>query len=277
MALIKCGELSLILILPIISALLEFSNFELYKKTEYENHPIMDCLLSNLLLCFLFIPILLSQVCCNTKHGSKSHKSKFIMKIKNPLLFTIIVGALLELVNLFHSIFCNKIASQNDFFMNDYIFELIFIIIASKIFTKSLVYNHQIIGMIFVLILGVVFYFIDYSHYDYKNYIIFFSVIKQIIFGVCVIFIKHITEMKHYSIFKMLLTFGIVGFIIDLFIIMITSNVKCKNNLDDICSSIDNNTKVNHVHNNTQFFLNDIIDSYYLKNEKNDSSNDDIT
>ena len=119
--------------------------------------------------------------------------------------------------------------------------------------------------MIFVLILGVLFYVIDYSHYDYKNYIIFFSILKQIIFGVSIILIKHITEMKHYSILKMLMIFGIVGFIMDLFILMITSNVKCKNSFDDICSSIDNNTKV-VTQNNNQFSINNIIDDYYIKN-----------
>ena len=265
MAIIKCGEISLVLILPIITALLQFSNFELYKKTEYENHPIMDCLFSNLLLCLLFIPFLLSKLFYNSKHGSKGHKSKFILKIEKPILFTVIVGALLELVNLLHSIFSNKIASQQDFFMNDYVFELIFIIIASKIFTKSLVFKHQQLSMIFVLILGVLFYVIDYSHYDYKNYIIFFSILKQIIFGISIILIKHITEMKHYSIFKMLMIFGIVGFIMDLFILMITTNVKCKNSLDDICSSIDNNTKV-VTQNNNQFSINNIIEDYYIKN-----------
>lgn len=126
--------------------------------------------------------------------------------------------------------------------------------------------------MIFVLILGVLFYVIDYSHYDYKNYIIFFSILKQIIFGVSIILIKHITEMKHYSILKMLMIFGIVGFIMDLFILMITSNVKCKNSFDDICSSIDNNTKV-VTQNNNQFSINNIKDDYYNKNSDSNVTN----
>ena len=243
MGLIKFGELSLLFLLPVINSILNFGNFELYKKTEYENHPIVNCLISNLLLCALFIPLLITKFCVNSKSENKNyHKSSLIFQIKNEKIFIIFVGFLYELVNILHSIFGNKIGSKKDFFMNDYLFELFFIVVASKIFTKALIYKHHQVSIIFIFLLGVIFYLIDYKYYEYK-YVIIFVILKQIIFGVCIIFIKYITESKYYSIFKMLFTFGVVGLILDLFILIITSNAKCSGQLDDICSAKVHNYK----------------------------------
>ena len=263
MALIKLGELSLLFLFPIINSILDFGNFELYIKTEYKNHPIVNCLISNLLLCVLFIPLLISKYCFNSKSEKKSyHKCSLIFKVKNENAFMIIVGFLYELVNILHSIFGNKVGSIKQFFMNDYLFELFFIVLASKIFTKALIYKHQLVSIIFIFLFAVLFYLVDFKYYEYK-YVIIFVILKQIIYGVCIIFIKYITDSKYYSIFKTLFIFGVVGFILDLFILIITSNVKCSGTLDDICSSTVHNYKdidLSEKYNISYFNLSNIID-----------------
>lgn len=253
MALISCGELSCFLLLPIIHSLLNFSNFEIYKKTEYANHPMVICLLSNLILCLLIVPYFFSRFCCNRKNDDEDYKEKpiFIIKIKHLTLFIFVLGLLFEMANIFHSIFSNKIASKKDFFMNDYIFELFFIIIASKIFCKSLIYKHQQVSIVFIFLLGAGFYAIDILYYPY-SYELIFLILKQLIFGICAVLIKYLTELKGYSLLKVLFLFGIAGLIFDLFILIITTNVKCGGELNGICSSVVHNYRYeNHTSNYT--------------------------
>ena len=240
MALISCGELSFLILLPIINSLLNFSNFEIYKKTQFINHPITDCLLSNCILCFSFIPLLFTKLCCNSKKNKqKSHvRPTLAIKVNNITMFTIVIGFLYQITNLLHSIVGNQIATTKNFFVNDYIFELFFIVIASKIFSKSLIYKHQQISIVFIILLSCGFYAIDFIFYfKGQEYIVIFLIVKQIIFGIYIVLIKHLTEFKKYSIFKMLLTFGIVGLVVDLIILMITSNIECNGYLDGICSA----------------------------------------
>ena len=253
MALISCGEFSCLLLLPLINSLLNFSNFEVYKKTEYANHPIVNCLLSNLILCLLFIPYFITKFFCNSKNDKyeKKEKPTFFIKIKHLSLFTFVLGLMYELTNLFHSIVSEKMASKKDFFMNDYILELFFILIASKVFCKTITYKHQQISIIFVILLGIGFYVIDILYYPYK-YELIFLILKQIIFGVCVVLIKYLTELKKFSIFKMLFIFGVAGLILDLFILIIVTNVKCHGELNGICSSVVHNYRYeNHTLNYT--------------------------
>ena len=262
MALIGCGELSCLLLLPLIHSLLNFSNFEIYKKTEYANHPIVICLLSNLILCLLFVPYLFSKFCCNSKKDYEDNKEKptFIIKIKHLTLFIFVLGFLFEMANIFHSVFSYKIASKKDFFMNDYIFELFCIIIASKIFCKSLIYKHQQVSIVFIFLLGIGFYAIDILYYPY-SYELIFLILKQIIFGTCVVLIKYLTQLKGYSIFKLLFLFGVAGLIFDLFILIITTNVKCGGELNGICSSVVHNYRYeNNISNYTYNPNNTFID-----------------
>ena len=232
MVLIGCGEFSFLLILPVLNSLLSFSNFELYKNTEYYKHPIVDCLLTNLLLCLSFIPLINEKLCCNSKKSKRSNKkyyhqkSTLRVKIRNPIIFIGVIGILLEAINLLHSIYSNKLAFQTGIFMNDYVFELSSIVLASKILEKTLIYKHHQISIIFIFILGIFFYVIDIYNNDY-DFILIALILKQILYGICIIFIKHFTEMKNYSIFKMLLIFGIVGLFFDLFVLIITSNFHC--------------------------------------------------
>lgn len=252
MALISYGELSCLFLLPIINAFLNFFNFEIYKITTFLNHPVVYCLICNLLLCILFIPLIFSKICCNSKNEKivrrKQHKSSMVIKIKNNTMFMVITGLLFELVNIFHSIFSRKIGEKHIFLMNDYIFELLCIVIASKIFSKSLVYKHQQISIIFTFILGVGFVSIDLYINTYYRYILAFLILKQIVFGISVIFIKHITELKNYSILKMLFIFGISGVALDLFFLIITSNINCSGQLDGICATVKHNYE-NETHN----------------------------
>ena len=64
------------------------------------------------------------------------------IKIKRPILATVIIAILLEIVNLLHSIFSNKLSAKEHIFINDYILELLFIVIALKIISKDLIYIH---------------------------------------------------------------------------------------------------------------------------------------
>jgi hypothetical protein len=135
--------------------------------------------------------------------------------------------------------------------MNDYIFELFFIIVASKIFCKSLIYKHQQVSIVFIFLLGAGFYAIDILYYPYR-YELIFLILKQIIFGICVVLIKYLTELKGYSLLKVLFLFGIAGLILDLFILIITTNVKCGGELNGICSSVVHNYRYeNHTSNFT--------------------------
>lgn len=243
MALIICGECSLLFLLPLINSLLHFSNFEFYKKTKYADHPIVDCFTTNILLCFSFIPLIFEKYCCNSKYSSKKrHHNVKYSKFKNPTLTTIMIGILYEIVNILHSIFSNKIAANtyNIYFVNDYVFELFLILIAAKIFSKNLIYTHQQISIIFIFILGIGFYVIDklYNN-DYDGYyiVMIFVIIKQILFGICVVFIKKLMEVKNYSFFKMVLIFGLSGFIIDLFALIISSNISRQDDLYGLCSA----------------------------------------
>jgi len=243
MALITCGECSLLFLLPLINSLLNFSNFELYKKTKYGDHPIVDCFLTNFILCFSFIPMICEKYCCNSKYSSKKryHNGKS-SKFKNPTITTIMIGLLYEIVNILHSIFSNKVAanSYKIYFVNDYVFELFLMLIAAKIFSKDLIYTHQQISIIFIFILGVGFYVIDklYNN-EYEGYynVMIFVIIKQVLFGICVVFIKKLMEVKNYSFFKMVLIFGLSGFVIDLFVLIISSNISRKNDLFGLCSA----------------------------------------
>ena len=239
MALIGCGEISVLILLPIINSLLNFSNFELYKKTQFINHPIIDCFISNFILCFSFIPLLCTKFCCNSKKNQKTHtKSTLSININNKTLFTIVIGFLYQLSNLLHSIVVNQIATTKNFFVNDYVFELFFIVIASKIFSKSLIYKHQQVSIFFIILLSCGFYAIDFIFFFKEQVImIIFLIVKQIIFGVYIVLIKHLTEFKKYSIFKMLLIFGLVGLLIDLIVLMITTNIECSGPLGGVCSS----------------------------------------
>ena len=260
MALISCGELSCLFILPIINSLLNFSNFELYKKSIFLNHPVIDCILSNFLLCFCFIPLIFTKICCNSKKNQKAHtKSTLTMKINNIKIFTIVIGFLYELVNLLHSIVANQIAAKNNNFVNDYIFELFFIVIASKIFSKNLIYKHQIISIIFIILLACGFYAIGFlpvfKEKEQDPKILIFLVLKQIIFGIYIVLIKHLTEFKKYSIFRMLLIFGLVGLLVDIIVLVITNNIKCHGELWGICSSISYDYK--KYNNYTRVYLNE--------------------
>lgn len=233
MKIIGCGEFPFLLILPLLNSLLSFSNFELYKNTEYGKHPIVDCLLSNIILCLSCIPFLILGLCYKRREkdsSKKHHKSSLIIQIKNPIIFMGVVAILFETINLIHSIFSNKLAVKTKIFMNDYIFELVFIVIASKLLEKNLIYRHHCVSIILVFILGTLFYIIDLYNNTYR-FILIALILKQILFGVCIIFIKHFTTMKNYSIFRLIIIFSFVGLILDLLVLIISSQIHCTNSL----------------------------------------------
>lgn len=252
MALISCGECSCLFLLPVLLALLTISNIEVYKFTEYKNHPIVDCLLSNLLLLFFsIIPMILSICCCNGKINSetKHHKLNGI-KIKRPILATVIIAIVLEIVNLLHSIFSNKLSAKEHIFINDYILELLFIVIALKIISKDLIYIHQHISMVIILLLGIGFYVIEkiYNNdFELYNYMLIFVIIKQLFLGMCVVVIKHLTQLKKFSFFKLLFIFGLTGLVLDLFVLIFSSRISCGDSLKEICSVriYENRTDIN--------------------------------
>ena len=274
MALISCGECSCLFLLPVLLALLTISNIEIYKFTEYENHPIVDCLFSNLLLLlFSIIPMILSICCCNGKKNSeaKHYKSNGI-KIKRPILATVIIAILLEIVNLLHSIFSNKLSAKEHIFINDYILELLFIVIALKVISKDLIYIHQHISMVIILLLGIGFYVIEniyHNDFELFNYMMIFVVIKQLFFGMCVVVIKHLTQLKKFSFFKLLFIFGLTGLVLDLFVLIFSSRIACGDSLKEICSvriyenrtnitDINDTIPISNISNMTMLINNDI-------------------
>jgi hypothetical protein len=212
---------------------------------------------------------------CNSKKksGKKRHKNKNT-KIKRPVLVTIIIALLFEIVNLLHSIFSNKLSVKKDILINDYILELFFIVIALKLISRELIYIHQQISIAIIFLLGVGFYVIEKFHNnDFKSYIIImiFSIIKQIFCGISIVFIKNLTEQRKFSFFQLLFIFGITGLLLDLFTLIFSSRIKCGDSLSEICS-------VHIYENKTVLDINDTIPINNISNITNitDSNNTDI-
>ena len=275
MALISCGHFSAIIILPIISAIFNITNYEIFKYTGYVNHPIITSIITNTILILFFIPFLFRKFVCNKKHDIRNeYKINLKMKIKYPLLATIFLGFLFEICNIFHIIFSIKYQWEKPYFENDYLFELCFIHIAYKLFSTKLKYKHHIVSILFLLLFALGYIFLEVIFY--KNYfILIFTIIKQLIFGVCIVFIEYIMKEKKYSMFKVIFFFGLTGLIIDLIILIIVSNVKCVDSLKgDICSSVkieDNGVK-RFLIDQKYIFLNSednvINGDYYLDHAK---------
>jgi hypothetical protein len=291
MKIIGCGEFPFLLILPLLNSLLSFSNFELYRNTEYGKHPIVDCLLSNILLCLSTIPFLVLELCFKRREkdsSRKHHKSSLIIQIKNPIIFMGVVAILFESINLIHSIFSNKLAFKTKIFMNDYVFELIFIVIASKLLEKNLIYRHHLVSIIFVFILGTLFYIIDLYNNNYR-FLLIALILKQILFGTCIIFIKHFTTMKNYSIFRLIIIFSFIGLILDIFVLIITSQIHCTNSLcnsfyqktgekcEIIESNPSNNTNVNSTFIGDFKEIIEIINFNDINNTDSDIDNKNLT
>jgi hypothetical protein len=254
MALISCGTFSAIIILPLISAIFNITNYEIFKYTGYVNHPIITSIITNTILILFFIPFLFRKFVCNKKNDiTNDYKINLKMKIKYPLLITILLGILFEIYNLFHIIFSIKYHWEKPYFENDYLFELCFIHVAYKLFSTKLKYKHHIVSILFILLFAIGYIFLE--DIFYKNYfILIFTIIKQFIFGVCIVFIEYIMKEKKFSMFKVLFFFGLVGLIVDLLVLIIVSNVTCADSLNgDICSSINIKIENNGI---KQFLIN---------------------
>ena len=267
MALISCGHFSAIIILPIISAIFNITNYEIFKYTGYVNHPIITSVITNAIFILFFIPFLFRKFVCNKKHDIRNdYKINLKMRIKYPLLVTILLGILFEIYNLFHIIFSIKYHWEKPYFENDYLFELCFIHFTYILFSTNLNHKHHIVSILFILFFAIGYIFLEGIFY--KNYfILIFTIIKQFIFGGCIVFIEFIMKEKKYSMFKVLFFFGLIGLIVDLLVLIIVSNVACVDSLKgDICTSI-------KIENNGKYILRNSEDGelkgdYYLDNSK---------
>ena len=227
MSLISCGELSFVFILPIIAAILNIHNIEIFQYTQYKDHPIISCILSNTILSLFFIPFLFSKFICNKKNNSiNNYKINLKVTINHPLIVMIILAIMYELVNLFHIIFSLKYKSSKPYYENDIIFELCFIHLVYKLFSTKLKYKHHVVSILFILIFALIYFAIEVVFY--KNYYIFiFILLKQFIVGICLVFTEYLMKDKKYSIFLIIFVFGFIGLIIDLIILTIVTYVSC--------------------------------------------------
>lgn len=276
MSLISCGELSFVFILPIIAAILNIHNIEIFQYTQYKDHPIISCILSNTILSLFFIPFLFRKFICNKKNNSiNNYKINLKVTINHPLIVMIILAILYELVNLFHIIFSLKYKSSKPYYENDIIFELCFIHLVYKLFSTKLKYKHHVVSILFILIFALIYFAIEVVFY--KNYYIFiFILLKQFIVGICLVFIEYLMKDKKYSIFLIIFVFGFIGLIIDLIILTIVTYVSCADFLkNEICSVtlVKANEKSNLSYFENNILINseknDIIDlKYYLDNGK---------
>ena len=276
MSLISCGELSFVFILPIIAVILNIHNIEIFQYTQYKDHPIISCILSNTILSLFFIPFLFRKFICNKKNNSiNNYKINLKVTINHPLIVMIILAILYELVNLFHIIFSLKYKSSKPYYENDIIFELCFIHLVYKLFSTKLKYKHHVVSILFILIFALIYFAIEVVFY--KNYYIFiFILLKQFIVGICLVFIEYLMKDKKYSIFLIIFVFGFIGLIIDLIILTIVTYVSCADFLkNEICTVtlVKANEKSNLSYFENNILINseknDIIDlKYYLDNGK---------
>ena len=276
MSLISCGELSFVFILPIIAAILNIHNIEIFQYTQYKDHPIISCILSNTILSLFFIPFLFRKFICNKKNNSiNNYKINLKVTINHPLIVMIILAILYELVNLFHIIFSLKYKSSKPYYENDIIFELCFIHLVYKLFSTKLKYKHHVVSILFILIFALIYFAIEVVFY--KNYYIFiFILLKQLIVGICLVFTEYLMKDKKYSIFLIIFVFGFIGLIIDLIILTIVTYVSCADFLkNEICSvtlvKVNEKSNLSYIENNILINSekNDIIDlKYYLDNGK---------
>ena len=276
MSLISCGELSFVFILPIIAAILNIHNIEIFQYTQYKDHPIISCILSNTILSLFFIPFLFRKFICNKKNNSiNNYKINLKVTINHPLIVMIILAILYELVNLFHIIFSLKYKSSKPYYENDIIFELCFIHLVYKLFSTKLKYKHHVVSILFILIFALIYFAIEVVFYKIY-YIFIFILLKQFIVGICLVFTEYLMKDKKYSIFLIIFVFGFIGLIIDLIILTIVTYVSCADFLkNEICSVtlVKANEKSNLSYFENNILINseknDIIDlKYYLDNGK---------
>ena len=276
MSLISCGELSFVFILPIIAAILNIHNIEIFQYTQYKDHPIISCILSNTILSLFFIPFLFRKFICNKKNNSiNNYKINLKVTINHPLIVMIILAILYELVNLFHIIFSLKYKSSKPYYENDIIFELCFIHLVYKLFSTKLKYKHHVVSILFILIFDLIYFAIEVVFYKIY-YIFIFILLKQFIVGICLVFIEYLMKDKKYSIFFIIFVFGFIGLIIDLIILTIVTYVSCADFLkNEICTVtlVKANEKSNLSYFENNILINseknDIIDlKYYLDNGK---------
>lgn len=276
MSLISCGELSFVFILPIIAAILNIHNIEIFQYTQYKDHPIISCILSNTILSLFFIPFLFRKFICNKKNNSiNNYKINLKVTINHPLIVMIILAILYELVNLFHIIFSLKYKSSKPYYENDIIFELCFIHLVYKLFSTKLKYKHHVVSILFILIFDLIYFAIEVVFYKIY-YIFIFILLKQFIVGICLVFTEYLMKDKKYSIFLIIFVFGFIGLIIDLIILTIVTYVSCADFLkNEICSvtlvKVNEKSNLSYIENNILINSekNDIIDlKYYLDNGK---------
>ena len=276
MSLITCGELSLVFILPITAAILNIHNIEIFQYTQYKDHPIISCILSNTILSLFFIPFLFRKFICNKKNNSiNNYKINLKVTINHPLIVMIILAILYELVNLFHIIFSLKYKSSKPYYENDIIFELCFIHLVYKLFSTKLKYKHHVVSILFILIFDLIYFAIEVVFYKIY-YIFIFILLKQFIVGICLVFTEYLMKDKKYSIFLIIFVFGFIGLIIDLIILTIVTYVSCADFLkNEICTvtlvKANEKSNLSYIENNILINSekNDIIDlKYYLDNGK---------
>jgi len=272
MALITCGNFSFLFILPIIASALNIINYELFPYSGYIYHPIISNIISNTFLSLFFIPFLFRKFVCNRKSEEKNeYKLTLKFEINYPLIFTIILGFIYEISNLFHILFGLKIYNEKELYRNDYLIEFFFVYTTYKLFSYILRYKHHIISILFILFFGLLYYAIEVAFYKISFYIIFI-IFKQIFVGFCLVFIENLMKAGKFTLFKVIFIFGIVGLIVDLFILMITSNVKCAESLKgNLCSSSEKYFKNNNENNNWDYFLDNANIFYNYFNFKRDN------
>lgn len=262
--------------MPIIAAILNIHNIEIFQYTQYKDHPIISCILSNTILSLFFIPFLFRKFICNKKNNSiNNYKINLKVTINHPLIVMIILAILYELVNLFHIIFSLKYKSSKPYYENDIIFELCFIHLVYKLFSTKLKYKHHVVSILFILIFDLIYFAIEVVFYKIY-YIFIFILLKQFIVGICLVFTEYLMKDKKYSIFLIIFVFGFIGLIIDLIILTIVTYVSCADFLkNEICSvtlvKVNEKSNLSYIENNILINSekNDIIDlKYYLDNGK---------
>ena len=265
MSIISCGHFSFILFFPLIAAILNIGNYEFFKYSGYVDHPIVSCINSNVILSLFFIPFLFRKFVCNKKYDNKNiYKINLKVNIKHPLLITIIFAVLYEIVNILHTIFTIKYSWEKPYFENDYILELCFMHLVYKLFSTKLKYKHHIVSILFILLVGIGYYALEFIFYK-QTFILIFTIFKQFIIGFCLVFIEHIMKAKKFSIFKIIFIFGLTGLLIDLIVLLITTKVPCVDSLiNEICSATEYEGNI--------IKQNLLIHKYILKNlEENES------
>lgn len=262
---LNIGRLLANFILPLSNSGIIFVNESLFYVLDLRSHPLMNCIILDFFLTLSFIPWLISEKIFNSKENKPKRKNS-PFDINN--LNTSIIILFLVISEIFLNIFKSAVINGLETKINNWSFEIIFTIIFSKLILKTMFFRHQQISLIICFLAGIALLLIDILHLEQENkliWIIYF--IQQILTSLSTVLIRTLTEIKDFSIFKVLFIIGASGFIIHFLLLELSTYVSCNGFFFDLIQCSVKNDEKTFFDNLFSFF--DDIKKRYAGNDPN--------